>query len=198
MASDSAPVFTIDASVNGNESKPIYVDNCDFRRGNGVQTYSGETFVQGTSTSPLVFNFNNCQLTNWNNFTIMSNNGTLVGPTKVTNAIGRFSNTYTSNYTSLDVFVGNSPMQNSSIAGLTTIASAATISIEGGGNIIYVSGVAAINTIVTYTSFRGSITIIPTGIFTTTAAGNIALASTAVVGKALIMTYDGTKWYPSY
>ena len=38
------------------------------------------------------------------------------------------------------------------------------------------------------------------GIFTITTAGNIALASTAVVGKALIMTYDNTtsKWYPSY
>ena len=38
------------------------------------------------------------------------------------------------------------------------------------------------------------------GIFTITTAGNIALAGTAVVGKALIMTYDNTtsKWYSSY
>jgi hypothetical protein len=42
--------------------------------------------------------------------------------------------------------------------------------------------------------------LIPTGIFTTTTAGNIALASTAVVNKALYMIYDPTtaKWYPSY
>ena len=34
----------------------------------------------------------------------------------------------------------------------------------------------------------------------TTNAGNIALASTAVVGKQLCWTYDPTtvKWYPSY
>ena len=46
----------------------------------------------------------------------------------------------------------------------------------------------------------GQITLIPTGVFTTTNAGNIAIASTAVVGKALTMTYDSTttKWYPSY
>ena len=46
----------------------------------------------------------------------------------------------------------------------------------------------------------GTITLIPTGAFTWTTAGNIAVAGTAVVSKALIMTYDyGTgKWYPSY
>ena len=50
------------------------------------------------------------------------------------------------------------------------------------------------------TSGGGQIVLIPTGIFTTTTAGNIALISTAVVGKALIMTYDSAtaKWYPSY
>jgi hypothetical protein len=44
------------------------------------------------------------------------------------------------------------------------------------------------------------ITLIPDGTFTTTTGGNIAIASTAVVSKALIMTYDPatTKWYPSY
>ena len=43
-----------------------------------------------------------------------------------------------------------------------------------------------------------SITIIPGGAFTTTNAGNIRIASTAVAGKALIMTWDGAKWDPSY
>ena len=44
------------------------------------------------------------------------------------------------------------------------------------------------------------ITLIPTGAFTTTNATNIAIASTAVVGKALTMTYlaSTSKWYPSY
>jgi hypothetical protein len=44
------------------------------------------------------------------------------------------------------------------------------------------------------------ITIIPDGAFTTTNATNIAIASTAVVSKALIMTWEpvAAKWFPSY
>jgi len=47
----------------------------------------------------------------------------------------------------------------------------------------------------------GSITLIPTAAFTWDATGNIAIAGTAVVGRALIMTYDAfapAKFYPSY
>lgn len=82
-----------------------------------------------------------------------------------------------------------------------TIASATTIAPTT--SILFVSGTTAIATITAPSPISltgGQITIIPTGIFTTTTAGNIALASTAVVGKALIMTYNqGTaKWYPSY
>ncbi len=46
----------------------------------------------------------------------------------------------------------------------------------------------------------GSFTVIPDGAFTTTTAGNIALASTAVVGKPLTFTFDPAtaKFYPSY
>lgn len=82
-----------------------------------------------------------------------------------------------------------------------TIASATTIAPTT--SILFVSGVTPVVTITAPTPISltgGQITIIPTGIFTTTIAGNIALASTAVVGKALIMTYNqGTlKWYPSY
>jgi hypothetical protein len=45
-----------------------------------------------------------------------------------------------------------------------------------------------------------SFTIIPDGVFTWTTAGNIALAGTAVVNKALTFTWDATnsKWVPSY
>jgi len=67
------------------------------------------------------------------------------------------------------------------------------------GSVFHVTGVTAIATInLPFVGFVGAITIIPDGIFTTTTAGNIALVSTTVVSKALIMTYDGTKWYPSY
>jgi len=86
-------------------------------------------------------------------------------------------------------------------AAAPTIASATTIAPTT--SIVFISGTTAINTITAPTPISaagGQITLIPTGIFTTTTAGNIALASTAVVGKALIMTFDATasKWYPSY
>jgi len=86
-------------------------------------------------------------------------------------------------------------------AAAPTIASATTIAPTT--QIVFVSGTTAIDTITPPSPISlggGQITIIPTGIFTTTLLGNIALASTAVVGKALIMTYDvtTTKWYPSY
>ena len=82
-----------------------------------------------------------------------------------------------------------------------TIASATTIAPTT--SIVFISGTTAIATITapsTIATTGGQITLIPTGIFTTTTTGNIALASTTVAYKALIMTYDaGTaKWYPSY
>jgi len=86
-------------------------------------------------------------------------------------------------------------------AAAPTIASATTIAPTTA--FAFVSGTTAIATItppVQVSSSGGQITLIPTGVFTTTTGGNIALASTAVVNKALIMTYDSgtSKWYPSY
>ena len=82
-----------------------------------------------------------------------------------------------------------------------TIASATTIAPTA--HITFISGTTSIATITVPQALLatgGQLTLIPTGIFATTTAGNIALITTAVVGKALIMTYDaGTaKWYPSY
>ena len=82
-----------------------------------------------------------------------------------------------------------------------TVASAATIAPTK--PISFVSGTTTIDTITApapISAGGGSITLIPTGIFATSILGNIALATTAVVGKALILTYDATttKWYPSY
>lgn len=64
-----------------------------------------------------------------------------------------------------------------------------------------VSGVLAITGItVPYADFSGSIILIPTGLWTWTAAGNIAVAGSAVVSRAVQFTYDpfAAKWYPSY
>jgi hypothetical protein len=79
------------------------------------------------------------------------------------------------------------------------LASAATIAPTHA--VHHVTGTTnVVNITPPWTGFTGQIVLIPDAIFATTAAGNIALASTAVVSKALIMTYDpvAAKWYPSY
>lgn len=92
------------------------------------------------------------------------------------------------------------------IPGLTTklseetVASAATISPKS--DLVRVTGTTAIATIVPAFGggFSGILFLVPVAAFTTVTTGNIALASTAVVGKALTMVYSKSqnKWYPSY
>jgi hypothetical protein len=86
-------------------------------------------------------------------------------------------------------------------AAAPTVASATTIAPTT--PIVFISGTTAIVNITAPSPISlggGQITLIPLAAFTTTVAGNIGLASTAVVRRALIMTYDATtaKWYPSY
>lgn len=82
-----------------------------------------------------------------------------------------------------------------------TVASATTIAPTTA--VVLVSGTTTIETITApapIATLGGTIVVIPTGVFLTGVTGNIALASTSVVSKALHMTYDPTttKWYPSY
>ena len=86
-------------------------------------------------------------------------------------------------------------------AAAPTIASATTIAPTT--PIVFISGTTAVVTITApapISSGGGSVELIPTGAFTWTTAGNIAVAGTAVVSRTLTMTYDATttKWYPSY
>jgi hypothetical protein len=86
-------------------------------------------------------------------------------------------------------------------AAVPTLASAGTIA--PASSISFVSGVTTISTITPPAVLAGSggqLTLIPTGLWSTNTAGNIALATAAVVNKALLMTFDATtaKWYPSY
>lgn len=77
------------------------------------------------------------------------------------------------------------------------VTSAATITPTG--PIFHVTAGNTISTInLPAIGFTGSIYVIPDNLWSTTTSGNIALATTAVVGKCVIFTYDGTKWYPSY
>lgn len=82
-----------------------------------------------------------------------------------------------------------------------TVASPAGV-LTPTGTIFIVSGTNAITGITVPKGMASgmTITLIPTGAFTTTTATNVAIASTAVVGKALIMTWNDVsgKWYPSY
>jgi hypothetical protein len=80
-----------------------------------------------------------------------------------------------------------------------TIASAGTIAPTA--RITFISGAAAIDTITAPTgvaSTGGTITLIATGAWTCTTAGNIASTFTAVANKAYQFAYDATttKWYP--
>ena len=85
-------------------------------------------------------------------------------------------------------------------AAIPTVASGTTIAVTT--PVVFVSGTTTIQTITPPTGVGNSYqtTIIPTGAFVTGLLGNIALASTAVPNKALIMTYAPatSKWYPSY
>lgn len=91
-----------------------------------------------------------------------------------------------------------------SVAGQITIAAPVTF-VSG---VLAITGISVPQNIIdaagrsggTASGYSGRITFIPTGIFTWTAAGNIAVAGTAVVGKALDFIYDSStsKWYPSY
>jgi hypothetical protein len=82
-----------------------------------------------------------------------------------------------------------------------TIASSGTIAPVA--PITLISGTSTISTITAPAPISvtgGQITLIPTGLWATNTAGNIALATTAVVSKALNLTFDQStsKWYPSY
>ena len=81
-----------------------------------------------------------------------------------------------------------------------TLASAATI--QPSTPVVFVSGTTTINTITVPPQMigGGQLVLIPTGLWSTGTSGNIALATTGVVSRALLMTYDKTtdKWYPSY
>lgn len=85
----------------------------------------------------------------------------------------------------------------------TAIASASTIAPTQA--VFHVTGTTTIvtmtpPTLCTQTGMTCAMTLIPDGLWSTNTSGNFAVATTAVVGKALVETYDAatSKWYPSY
>jgi hypothetical protein len=89
---------------------------------------------------------------------------------------------------------------------VTTVGPTATVASTAGlitpsGPLFTVSGTAAITGFTQPIGYQGgNFCIIPSGIFTTTTANNIALASTAVVNRQLCYTYNvnTNKFIPSY
>ena len=157
-----------------------------------------------TDVLPIVQSGTTKQVTN----ALLFTNATLVAPALGTVASGNISACTSTNMVlttpNIGAATGTSLVLssfNATNAAAPTIASATTIAPTK--QITFISGTTAVATITAAAPISaggGAITLIPTGIFTWTTAGNIALAGTAVVGKALTMTYDATttKWYPSY
>lgn len=90
---------------------------------------------------------------------------------------------------------------NATNAAAPTIASASTIAPTK--QITFISGTASVATITAPSPISaggGVIRLIPTGLFTWTTGGNIAVAGAAVLYRMITMVYDSgtSKWYPSY
>ncbi len=95
-------------------------------------------------------------------------------------------------------WVQTSPSVGVSVTG-STVASATSITPTG--TYFVVSGaVNPVTTIVVPAGWQpgNCLAIEPSGAFVTSAAVNISIATTAVVGKMLFMCWNGTKWNPSY
>jgi len=75
------------------------------------------------------------------------------------------------------------------------VASATSITITG--DLFHVTGIIEINTIAGGQKGQ-EIVIIPDAAFTLGVTGNIAIASTGVISRAMALYFDGTKWFPGY
>jgi hypothetical protein len=172
--------------------------------GTGAAVFAtGPTLASPVLGTPVSGNLTNCTalpLTTGVTGTLPVANG----GTGVTTSTGSGNNVLSASPTFTGTIVSANITHSALIAttaAAPTLASAATIAPTT--SIVFISGTAAIDTITAPTpiaSGGGRITLIPTGAFTWTNAGNIAISGTAVVSRALDMVYDvtTTKWYPSY
>jgi hypothetical protein len=191
-----------------------------------ISALPAATTAAGTDVFPIVQSGVTKQLTNTKLFTnAVITTPTLTSPTMTAPVLGTVASGVISACTSsgmvltapvlgtpasgvLDNCTGSPTLTNIKFSGLAattaaapTIASATTIAPTK--PITFISGTTAVVTITAPSPISvggGTIILIPTGAFTWTAAGNIAVLGTAVVNKALSLTYDvtTTKWYPSY
>ena len=186
---DNVAAFTFDTTAAGDQGGAVLnLTNYKLSRPNGYSTYSGAPVISGNPTLSCRVVGVNINLKNYNPELLLSSGATNIS-LNITNLNGI-------NFTAGGALIAEIAAANTTKDG-GVIASALTINPKS--NIVFVSGTAAIQTItVPYFGFSGSVTLLPTGAFTTITGGNIAIASTAVVGKALTMTIVGSTWYPSY
>ena len=84
---------------------------------------------------------------------------------------------------------------------VTAVVASAAGAVTPSGPLFHISGTAAITGFNLPVGFvGGSFCVVPDAIFTTTAAGNISLATTAVVNRRVCWQWDSVavKWSPSY
>lgn len=176
QASDSQSVI----EFSNDADDVLVLDNVPFYRGAGVHLYSGQNFFAGGADATIKVFITNCIFTEWATDRLVDSSAShlQISMTNVRFPTG-----------------GPKVMDFREVGDVVVSANHITPS----GKIFHMSGTAVVDSIYPpYSGWTGSITIIPDGVFTTVTAGHIAKATTAVVGQALTMTYDGTKWYPSY
>ena len=96
------------------------------------------------------------------------------------------------------LFQNFSTVQSDKQLNPVTMASAGTLAPQTFMTVV--SGTAAVQNITPPVTGQHMLALVPTGAFTTVATGNIAKASTAVVGQVLLLFYDPNtgKYSPSY
>lgn len=175
--------FNIGTNVPQGAQRAIFLDGQDIR---GYQIIAPQLSIERNTETITISNNAYGRIDQW---ILWANYGDNVTLTTGGVDYGEFGNVRTIHY----------------YAAAPTVASANTITIAN-VPVTFVSGTAVIKTINVPTSwvgtanYGGRITIIPTGAFTWDTTGNIAVAGTAVVSRAIDFIYDkGTgKWYPSY
>ena len=204
---------TIPSSILGNSTLYIGTTAITLNRASAGLVLTGITSIDGASPVANVTSYgavNNAVTGTYYpdmSLGVSGNNATYANSSLSFNAAtgtltsGSFysSNTAANNYFSGSVTVTGVIATNTSAPTIAATGNIAPIRL-----ITFISGTAApianITPPVPIAAGGGQITLIPTATWTTNTAGNIALASTAVISKAMIMTWDNTtgKWYPSY
>ena len=189
FSNDTSPLFVFDSGATGAELK--IVDGI-FLRPDGTGIYSGAAIFSGTPTGACVVNIRNTLFRNWAASALLA--------AGASNISIQSQQTIFNNYTAGGALSTSTTPADYVVARGTAAAVASAGTITAVDPIFHVSGTVTIAQInLPYVGFTGSITIIPDGVFAlVTSGGNIGKATNSVVGKALILTYDGSKWWPSY